>query len=165
MIKITISLNIKIYYYCTMNNKLKIIKYRAVLFFIAIMFLSAAFIIISINFRFNNDNIIKINANIESIDHYEYGIVKKQKFANVVYSFIYEDKKIIITNSYLEDENNDLQLNSEIFYDKTSNSVVSKPSKYTLVLAFIFIIFAISVIIFAFRLKPNNIYVLPKLDK
>ena len=148
-----------------MNNKLKIIKYRAVLFFIAIMFLSAAFIIISINFRFNNDNVIKINANIESIDHDEYGIVKKQKFANVVYSFIYEDKKIIITNSYLEDENNDLQLNSEIFYDKTSNSVVSKPSKYTLVLAFIFIIFAISVIIFAFRLKPNNIYVLPKLDK
>ncbi|WP_300368433.1 hypothetical protein [Brachyspira sp.] len=150
-----------------MNNKLKIIKYRAVLFFIAIIFLSASFIIISINLRFNNDNIIKINANIESINYYEYGIVKKQKFANVVYSFIYEDEKIIVTNSYLEDENNNLQLNSktEIFYDKTSNAVVVKPSKYTLVLAFIFIFFAIAVIVFAFKLKANNIYVSQKLYK
>ncbi|AEM22758.1 hypothetical protein Bint_2147 [Brachyspira intermedia PWS/A] len=76
-----------------MNNKLKIIKYKAILFFIGLIFLSASFIIIYLHFRFNNENIIKINANIESIEHYEYGIIKKQKFANVIYSFTYEGKK------------------------------------------------------------------------
>lgn len=150
-----------------MNNKLKIIKYKAILFFIGLIFLSASFIIIYIHFRFNDDNIIKVNANVESIDHYEYGIIKKQKFANVVYSFIYEGKEIVLTNSYLEYSNNNISVNSktEILYDKTSNTIVTKPRIYTLVMAFIFIILAIVVIVFGFKLKQNNIYVSPKLDK
>ncbi|ANN64274.1 hypothetical protein OFS07_08300 [Brachyspira hyodysenteriae] len=150
-----------------MNSKLKIIKYKAILFFIGLIFLSASFIIIYLNFRFNSENIIKVNANIESIEHYEYGIIKKQKFANVIYSFTYEGKKIILTNSYLEYSNNNLSVNSktEILYDKISNTIVTKPRIYTLVMAFIFIILAIVVIVFGFKLKQNNIYVSPKLDK
>lgn len=150
-----------------MNNKLKIIKYKAILFFIGLIFLSASFIIIYLNFRFNSENIIKVNANIESIEHYEYGIIKKQKFANVIYSFTYEGKEIILTNSYLEYSNNNLSVNSktEILYDKTSNTIVTEPRIYTLIMAFIFIILAIIVIVFGFKLKQNNIYVSPKLDK
>ncbi|KLI56640.1 hypothetical protein [Brachyspira hyodysenteriae] len=150
-----------------MNSKLKIIKYKAILFFIGLIFLSASFIIIYLNFRFNSENIIKVNANIESIEHYEYGIIKKQKFANVIYSFTYEGKEIILTNSYLEYSNNNLSVNSktEILYDKISNTIVTKPRIYTLVMAFIFIILAIVVIVFGFKLKQNNIYVSPKLDK
>lgn len=150
-----------------MNSKLRIIKYKAILFFIGLIFLSASFIIIYLNFRFNSENIIKVNANIESIEHYEYGIIKKQKFANVIYSFTYEGKKIILTNSYLEYSNNNLSVNSktEILYDKISNTIVTKPRIYTLVMAFIFIILAIVVIVFGFKLKQNNIYVSPKLDK
>ncbi|KLI50852.1 hypothetical protein [Brachyspira hyodysenteriae] len=150
-----------------MNSKLKIIKYKAILFFIGLIFLSASFIIIYLNFRFNNENIIKVNANIESIEHYEYGIIKKQKFANVIYSFTYEGKEIILTNSYLEYSNNNLSVNSktEILYDKTSNTIVTEPRIYTLIMAFIFIILAIIVIVFGFKLKQNNIYVSPKLDK
>ncbi|MCZ9891594.1 hypothetical protein PQQ32_04440 [Brachyspira hyodysenteriae] len=150
-----------------MNNKLKIIKYKAILFFIGLIFLSASFIIIYLHFRFNNENIIKVNANIESIEHYEYGIIKKQKFANVIYSFTYEGKEIILTNSYLEYSNNNLSVNSktEILYDKTSNTIVTEPRIYTLIMAFIFIILAIIVIVFGFKLKQNNIYVSPKLDK
>ncbi|EKV55901.1 hypothetical protein [Brachyspira hampsonii] len=148
-----------------MNNKLKIIKYKAILFFIGLIFLSASFIIIYINFRFNDDNIIKVNANVESIEYYEYGIIKKQKFANVIYSFIYEGKEIMLTNSYLENSDNNISVNSttEILYDRISNTIVTKPSIYTLIIAFIFIIFAIVVIVFAFKLKQNNIYVSPKL--
>ncbi|OEJ16172.1 hypothetical protein BFL38_12085 [Brachyspira hampsonii] len=148
-----------------MNNKLKIIKYKAILFFIGLIFLSASFIIIYINFRFNDDNIIKVNANVESIEHYEYGIIKKQKFANVIYSFIYEGKEIMLTNSYLENSDNDISVNSktEILYDRISSTIVTKPSIYTLIIAFIFIILAIAVIVFAFKLKQNNIYVPPKL--
>lgn len=150
-----------------MNSKLKIIKYKAILFFIGLIFLSASFIIIYLHFRFNNENIIKVNANIESIEHYEYGIIKKQKFANVIYSFTYEGKEIILTNSYLEYSNNNLSVNSktEILYDKTSNTIVTEPRIYTLIMAFIFIILAIIVIVFGFKLKQNNIYVSPKLDK
>ncbi|AUJ49336.1 hypothetical protein OFR22_08355 [Brachyspira hyodysenteriae] len=150
-----------------MNSKLKIIKYKAILFFIGLIFLSASFIIIYLNFRFNSENIIKVNANIESIEHYEYGIIKKQKFANVIYSFTYEGKEIILTNSYLEYSNNNLSVNSktEILYDKTSNTIVTEPRIYTLIMAFIFIILAIIVIVFGFKLKQNNIYVSPKLDK
>ncbi|MCZ9888765.1 hypothetical protein [Brachyspira hyodysenteriae] len=150
-----------------MNSKLKIIKYKAILFFIGLIFLSASFIIIYLNFRFNNENIIKVNANIESIEHYEYGIIKKQKFVNVIYSFTYEGKEIILTNSYLEYSNNNLSVNSktEILYDKTSNTIVTEPRIYTLIMAFIFIILAIIVIVFGFKLKQNNIYVSPKLDK
>ncbi|ASJ20789.1 hypothetical protein BHAMNSH16_03655 [Brachyspira hampsonii] len=148
-----------------MNNKLKIIKYKAILFFIGLIFLFASFIIIYINFRFNDDNIIKVNANVESIEHYEYGIIKKQKFANVIYSFIYEGKEVILTNSYLENSDNDIAVNSktEILYDRISSTIVTKPSIYTLIIAFIFIILAIVVIVFAFKLKQNNIYVSPKL--
>ncbi|WP_107927557.1 hypothetical protein [Brachyspira hampsonii] len=148
-----------------MNNKLKIIKYKAILFFIGLIFLSASFIIIYINFRFNDDNIIKVNANVESIEYYEYGIIKKQKFANVIYSFIYEGKEIMLTNSYLENSDNNISVNSktEILYDRISNTIVTKPSIYTLIIAFIFIILAIAVIVFAFKLKQNNIYVSPKL--
>ncbi|HJH56284.1 MAG TPA: hypothetical protein K8V77_09420, partial [Brachyspira hyodysenteriae] len=122
---------------------------------------------IYLNFRFNSENIIKVKANIESIEHYEYGIIKKQKFANVIYSFTYEGKEIILTNSYLEYSNNNLSVNSktEILYDKISNTIVTKPRIYTLVMAFIFIILAIVVIVFGFKLKQNNIYVSPKLDK
>lgn len=150
-----------------MNSKLKIIKYKAILFFIGLIFLSASFIIIYLNFRFNSENIIKVNANIESIEHYEYGIIKKQKFANVIYSFTYEGKEIILTNSYLEYSNNNLSVNSktEILYDKTRNTIVTEPRIYTLIMAFIFIILAIIVIVFGFKLKQNNIYVSPKLDK
>ncbi|ACN83603.1 hypothetical protein [Brachyspira hyodysenteriae] len=150
-----------------MNSKLKIIKYKAILFFIGLIFLSASFIIIYLNFRFNSENIIKVNANIESIEHYEYGIIKKQKFVNVIYSFTYEGKEIILTNSYLEYSNNNLSVNSktEILYDKTSNTIVTEPRIYTLIMAFIFIILAIIVIVFGFKLKQNNIYVSPKLDK
>lgn len=150
-----------------MNSKLKIIKYKAILFFIGLIFLSASFIIIYLNFRFNSENIIKVNANIESIEHYEYGIIKKQKFVNVIYSFTYEVKEIILTNSYLEYSNNNLSVNSktEILYDKTSNTIVTEPRIYTLIMAFIFIILAIIVIVFGFKLKQNNIYVSPKLDK
>lgn len=150
-----------------MNNKLKIIKYKVILFFIGLIFLSASFIIIYLHFRFNNENIIKVNANIESIEHYEYGIIKKQKFANVIYSFTYEGKEIMLTNSYLENSDNNISANSktEILYDKINNTIVNKPRIYTLVIAFIFIILAMAVIVFAFKLKQNNIYVSPKLDK
>ncbi|MEI0524354.1 hypothetical protein [Brachyspira murdochii] len=133
------------------------------------MFIFAAFIIIFLNIRFynNNSSIIKIDANIESINHYEYGTIKKRKFANVVYSFLYEGKNIIITNSYLEDNNNNLSINSktEIFYDTKSQTIINEPNKYTLILAFIFIVLAIVIITFAFKLKKNNIYVSPKIDK
>ncbi|WP_300752589.1 hypothetical protein [uncultured Brachyspira sp.] len=132
------------------------------------MFIFSSLMIIFLNIRFNHNNssIIKIDANIESINHYEYGTIKKRKFANVVYSFIYEGKNIMLTNSYLE-ENNNLSVNSktEIFYDTKSGTIINEPNKYTLILAFIFIIFAIVIITFAFKLKQNNIYVLPKLDK
>ena len=151
-----------------MNNKYKIIKYKITLFFVGLMFIFSSLMIIFLNIRFNHNNrsIIKIDANIESINHYEYGTIKKRKFANVVYSFIYEGKNIILTNSYLE-ENNNLSVNSktEIFYDTKSGTIINEPNKYTLILAFIFIIFAIVIITFAFKLKQNNIYVLPKLDK
>ncbi len=150
-----------------MNNKFKILKYKITLFFIGIIFLFASFIIIYLNFRFNNDNIIKINANIESIDYYEYGTIKKKKFANVVYSFYYDNKNIFLTNSYLDklDDTYFVNAKKELFYDKNTNDILNKPSKYTLVLAFIFIILAMAVIVFAFKLKQNNIYVSPKLDK
>lgn len=149
-----------------MNNKYKVIKYKITLFFIGLMFILAAFIIIFLNIRFNHNNssIIKIEANIESINYYEYGTIKKRKFANVVYRFVYEGKNIILTNSYLEDNNN-LSANSktEIFYDTKSRTIINEPNKYTLILAFIFIVLAIVIIIFAFKLKKNNIYVSPKL--
>lgn len=152
-----------------MNNKYKIIKYKITLFFIGLMFIFSALMIIFINIRFNHNNssIIKIDANIESINHYEYGTIKKRKFANVVYSFIYEGKNIILTNSYLEDNNNNLSINSktEIFYDTKSQTIINEPNKYTLILAFIFIVLAIVIITFAFKLKKNNIYVSPKIDK
>ena len=151
-----------------MNNKYKVIKYKITLFFILLMFILAAFIIIFLNIRFNHNNssIIKINANIESINYYEYGTIKKKKFANVVYSFVYKGKNIILTNSYLEDNNNNnLSVNSktEIFYDTKSETIINEPNKYTLILAFIFIVLAIIIITFAFKLKQNNIYVSPKL--
>ncbi|WP_245555845.1 hypothetical protein [Brachyspira innocens] len=133
------------------------------------MFLFSALMIIFLNIRFNHNNssIIKIYANIESINHYEYGTIKKRKFANIVYSFVYEGKNIILTNSYLEDNNNNLLVNSktEIFYDTKSGTIINEPNKYTLILAFIFIFLAIVIITFAFKLKQNNIYVSPKLYK
>ncbi|WP_300716124.1 hypothetical protein [uncultured Brachyspira sp.] len=131
------------------------------LFFIGIIFLSASFIIIYLNFRFNDNNIIKVNANIESIYYYEYGTIKKRKFANVVYSFNYNNKKIFLTNSYLDklDDTYFVNAEKELFYDKNSRDLVNKPSKYTLVLAFIFIILAIVIIVFAVKLKQSNIYV------
>uniref|UniRef100_UPI002614A98E hypothetical protein n=1 Tax=uncultured Brachyspira sp. TaxID=221953 RepID=UPI002614A98E len=128
---------------------------------IGIIFLSASFIIIYLNFRFNDNNIIKVNANIESIYYYEYGTIKKRKFANVVYSFNYNNKKIFLTNSYLDELDDTYFVNAEkeLFYDKNSRDLVNKPSKYTLVLAFIFIILAIVIIVFAVKLKQSNIYV------
>ncbi|WP_295158040.1 hypothetical protein [uncultured Brachyspira sp.] len=144
-----------------MNNKLQTLKYKITLFFIGIIFLSASFIIIYLNFRFNDNNIIKVNANIESIYYYEYGTIKKRKFANVVYSFNYNNKKIFLTNSYLDklDDTYFVNAEKELFYDKNSRDLVNKPSKYTLVLAFIFIILAIVIIVFAVKLKQSNIYV------
>ncbi|WP_241210739.1 hypothetical protein [Brachyspira hampsonii] len=83
----------------------------------------------------------------------------------MIYSFIYEGKEVILTNSYLENSDNDIAVNSktEILYDRISSTIVTKPSIYTLIIAFIFIILAIVVIVFAFKLKQNNIYVSPKL--
>lgn len=151
-----------------MKSKYKVIKYKITLFFIGLMFLFSAMMIIFLNIRFNHNNgsIIKIDANIESINFYEYGTIKKRKFANVVYSFVYKGKNIILTNSYLEDNNN-LSANSktEIFYDTKSGTIINEPNKYTLILAFIFIFLAIVIITFAFKLKQNNIYVSPKLYK
>ena len=152
-----------------MNNKYKIIKYKITLFFIALMFLFTAFIIIFINLKlsYNNNNIIKINANIESINYYEYGTIKKRKFASVVYSFTYNNKNLILTNSYLKELDSNFYVNAKvaILYDKTNNIIINEPNKYTLILAFILIILAVVIIIFALKLKQNNIYVSPKLNK
>ncbi|WP_297296325.1 hypothetical protein [uncultured Brachyspira sp.] len=152
-----------------MNSKYQIIKHKITLFIIALMFLFASFMIvfIHIKFTYNNTNIIKIYADVKNIEYYEYGTIKKRKFANVVYSFNYSNENIILTNSYMKELDTNFNINSKvmILYDIETNTIINEPNKYTLILAFIFIVFAVMIIIFALKLKQNNIYVSPKLNK
>ncbi len=138
-----------------MYNKLKIIKYKITIYLMAIIFLCASFIIVYIYFVFDSNNIIKVNANIESIEYYEYGIIKKNKFANIVYSFNYSNKNIILTNSYLKYNESNFIINSksEILYNSKTNSIAAKPRAYTLIFAFIFMFLSIVLIVFTFKLK------------
>lgn len=133
----------------------KIIKYKIILLIMASLFLFCFIVMNYINItnimKYKKGDIIKVQANIEESNYYEYGLIKK-KYPYLVYSFIYDDKKITISNMLSSNSFTNKKLIT-IYYDKINNREVMLPSIKSFILSFIFLVLSIIIIVYAINLK------------
>ncbi|MEI0596239.1 hypothetical protein [Brachyspira pilosicoli] len=133
----------------------KIIKYKIILLIMASLFLFCFIVMNYINIsniiKYKKGDIIKVQANIEESNYYEYGLIKR-KYPYLVYSFIYDDKKITISNMLSENTFTNKKLIT-IYYDKINNREVMLPSIKNFILSFIFFVLSIIIIVYAINLK------------
>ena len=133
----------------------KIIKYKIILLIMASLFLFCFIVMNYINvsniIKYKKGYIIKVQANIEESNYYEYGFIKR-KYPYLVYSFIYDDKKITISNMLSDNTFTNKKLIT-IYYDKTNNREVMLPSIKNFILSFIFFVLSIIIIVYAINLK------------
>ena len=133
----------------------KIIKYKIILLIMASSFLFCFIVMNYINvsniIKYKKGDIIKVQANIEESNYYEYGLIKR-KYPYLVYSFIYDDKKITISNMLSDNTFTNKKLIT-IYYDKTNNREVMLPSIKNFILSFIFFVLSIIIIVYAINLK------------
>ncbi len=101
--------------------------------------------------KYKKGDIIKVQANIEESSYYEYGLIKR-KYPYLVYSFIYDDKKITISNMLSDNTFTNKKLIT-IYYDKINNREVMLPSIKNFILSFIFFVLSIIIIVYAINLK------------
>ena len=136
-----------------MKNKL--IKYKIILLIMASLFLFCFIVMNYINItnimKYKKGDIIKVQANIEDSNYYEYGLIKR-KYPYLVYSFIYDDKKITISNM-LSDNSFTNKKTITIYYDTINNREVMLPSIRSFILSFMFFILSIIIIVYAINLK------------
>ena len=136
-----------------MKNKL--IKYKIILLIMASLFLFCFVVMNYINIKniikYKKGDIIKVEASIEDSSYYEYGLIKR-KYPYLVYSFIYDDKKITISNMLSDDSFTNKELIT-IYYDKINNREVMLPSIKNFILSFIFFVLSIIIIVYAINLK------------
>ncbi|WP_157146987.1 hypothetical protein [Brachyspira pilosicoli] len=133
----------------------KIIKYKIILLIMASLFLFCFIVMNYINvsniIKYKKGDIIKVQANIEESSYYEYGLIKR-KYPYLVYSFIYDDKKITISNMLSDNTFTNKKLIT-IYYDKINNREVMLPSIKNFILSFIFFVLSIIIIVYAINLK------------
>ncbi|MEI0594263.1 hypothetical protein R4K52_09150 [Brachyspira pilosicoli] len=133
----------------------KIIKYKIILLIMASLFLFCFIVMNYINvsniIKYKKGDIIKVQANIEESNYYEYGLIKR-KYPYLVYSFIYDDKKITISNMLSDNTFTNKKLIT-IYYDKINNREVMLPSIKNFILSFIFFVLSIIIIVYAINLK------------
>lgn len=133
----------------------KIIKYKIILLIMASLFLFCFIVMNYINIsniiKYKKGDIIKVQANIEESNYYEYGLIKR-KYPYLVYSFIYDDKKITISNILSDNTFTNKKLIT-IYYDKINNREVMLPSIKNFILSFIFFVLSIIIIVYAINLK------------
>ena len=136
-----------------MKNKL--IKYKIILFIMASLFLFCFAVMNYINItnimRYKRGDIIKVQASIEDSSYYEYGFIKR-KYPYLVYSFVYNDKKITISNM-LSDNSFTNKKTITIYYDTINNREVMLPSIRSFILSFMFFVLGVIIIIYAINLK------------
>ena len=136
-----------------MKNKL--IKYKIILFIMASLFLFCFAVMNYINItnimKYQKGDIIKAEASIEDSSYYEYGLIKR-KYPYLVYSFVYNDKKITISNM-LSDNSFTNKKTITIYYDTINNREVMLPSIRSFILSFIFFVLSIIIIVYAINLK------------
>ena len=101
--------------------------------------------------RYKRGDIIKVQASIEDSSYYEYGLIKR-KYPYLVYSFVYNDKKITISNM-LSDNSFTNKKTITIYYDTINNREVILPSAKSFILSFIFFVLGVIIIIYAINLK------------
>ena len=150
-----------------MDNRYKFIKYKFILYFIGLMFLSMSILITYSNIKTINNYkkgiIQKVNANIDDIEYYQYGI-KKRDISYVIYSFQIDNNKYSTTNIYNGIINiTNKNTKKELFYDKTSNEIIELNIKSKIFFSIFFFIFAVIILIWAVKLKQNNIHTWSKL--
>ncbi|WP_297206328.1 hypothetical protein [uncultured Brachyspira sp.] len=105
----------------------------------------------------------KVNANIDDIEYYQYGI-KKRDISYVIYSFQIDNNKYSTTNIYNGIINiTNKNTKKELFYDKTSNEIIELNIKSKIFFSIFFFIFAVIILIWAVKLKQNNIHTWSKL--
>lgn len=114
-------------------------------------FIVMNYINISNIIKYKKGYIIKVQANIEESNYYEYGLIKR-KYPYLVYSFIYDDKKITISNMLSDNTFTNKKLIT-IYYDKINNREVMLPSIKNFILSFIFFVLSIIIIVYAINLK------------
>ncbi|AGA65957.1 hypothetical protein R4M03_03620 [Brachyspira pilosicoli] len=133
----------------------KIIKYKIILLIMASLFLFCFIVMNYINIsniiKYKKGDIIKVQANIEESNYYEYGLIKR-KYPYLVYSFIYDDKKITISNMLSDNTFTNKKLIT-IYYDKINNREVMLPSIKNFILSFMFFVLSIIIIVYAINLK------------
>ena len=136
-----------------MKNKL--IKYKIILLIMASLFLFCFIVMNYINItniiKYKKGDIIKVEASIEDSNYYEYGLIKR-KYPYLVYSFVYNDKKITISNM-LGDSSFTNKKTITIYYDTINNREVMLPSIRSFILSFIFFVLSIIIIVYAINLK------------
>ena len=136
-----------------MKNKL--IKYKIILLIMASLFLFCFIVMNYINItnimKYKKGDIIKVEASIEDSNYYEYGLIKR-KYPYLVYSFVYNDKKITISNM-LSDSSFTNKKTITIYYDTINNREVMLPSIRSFILSFIFFVLSIIIIVYAINLK------------
>ncbi len=150
-----------------MDNRYKFIKYKFILYFTGLMFLSMSILITYSNIKTINNYkkgiIQKVNANIDDIEYYQYGI-KKRDISYVIYSFQIDNNKYSTTNIYNGIINiTNKNTKKELFYDKTSNEIIELNIKSKIFFSIFFFIFAVIILIWAVKLKQNNIHTWSKL--
>ena len=150
-----------------MDNRYKFIKYKFILYFTGLMFLSMSILITYSNIKTINNYkkgiIQKVNANIDDIEYYQYGI-KKRDISYVIYSFQIDNNKYSTTNIYNGIINiTNKNTKKELFYDKTSNEIIELKIKSKIFFSIFFFIFAVIILIWAVKLKQNNIHTWSKL--
>ena len=150
-----------------MDNRYKFIKYKFILYFTGLMFLSISILITYSNIKTINNYkkgiIQKVNANIDDIEYYQYGI-KKRDISYVIYSFQIDNNKYSTTNIYNGIINiTNKNTKKELFYDKTSNEIIELNIKSKIFFSIFFFIFAVIILIWAVKLKQNNIHTWSKL--
>ena len=150
-----------------MDNRYKFIKYKFILYFTGLMFLSMSILITYSNIKTINNYkkgiIQKVNANIDDIEYYQYGI-KKRDISYVIYSIQIDNNKYSTTNIYNGIINiTNKNTKKELFYDKTSNEIIELNIKSKIFFSIFFFIFAVIILIWAVKLKQNNIHTWSKL--
>ena len=101
--------------------------------------------------KYQKGDIIKSEASIEDSSYYEYGLIKR-KYPYLVYSFVYNDKKITISNM-LSDNSFTNKKTITIYYDTINNREVILPSAKSFILSFIFFVLGVIIIVYAINLK------------
>ena len=150
-----------------MDNRYKFIKYKFILYFTGLMFLSMSILITYSNIKTINNYkkgiIQKVNANIADIE-YDQHAIKKRDISYVIYSFQIDNNKYSTTNIYNGIINiTNKNTKKELFYDKTSNEIIELNIKSKIFFSIFFFIFAVIILIWAVKLKQNNIHTWSKL--